>query len=302
MTDDPARRRVSMADVADLAGVSVRPFRESSNDSPRVDPATRERVEVAMAGSATARTARPGPSAPAARRRSASSSHSRLGRQLAHAAGGGGCRILPRIRAPSSPADRPSHFAGAFDQLRDQGVDGAIVLNEATAVARHAQAPRGLDLVVVDAPPDERFAVGWESDHDGGARGDRHLLALGHPTVWHLAGPEDSYAAAERERGWRGALEGAGLVAPPLVRGDWSAHPAIARGWRSPPARTSRPSSRRTTRWPSACSAPSPRGARCPAMSAWWVSTTWRMPRITCRRSRRSARTSANSANVPSRR
>ena len=119
--------------------------------------------------------------------------------------------------------------------MRDQGVDGAIVLNEATAAMPATEVPRGLHLVVVDSassdgPGGARFGV-VQSDHESGARAaTEHLIGLGHPTVWHLAGPEDSYAAAERERGWRAALEGAGLVAPPVVRGDWTAASGFAAG------------------------------------------------------------------------
>jgi DNA-binding LacI/PurR family transcriptional regulator len=121
-------------------------------------------------------------------------------------------------------------LAAAFEHLRDQGVDGAIVLNEATAAARRTDSPTDLVLVVVDSPADERFGV-VQSDHESGARmATEHLIGLGHPTVWHLAGPEDSYAAAERERGWRAALEGAGLVAPPVVRGDWTAASGFLEG------------------------------------------------------------------------
>jgi len=104
------------------------------------------------------------------------------------------------------------------------------VLNEATALARSVETPRGLDLVVVDSPADERFAV-VESDHAGGAHAaTAHLLSLGHATVWHLGGPETSYAAAQREAGWRAALEEAGVVAPPIVHGDWSAASGHAAG------------------------------------------------------------------------
>ena len=63
-------------------------------------------------------------------------------------------------------------------------------------LARGAETPRALDLVVVDSPPDDRFAV-VESDHAGGAHAATvHLLSLSHETVWHLGGPESSYAAA----------------------------------------------------------------------------------------------------------
>jgi DNA-binding LacI/PurR family transcriptional regulator len=55
-------------------------------------------------------------------------------------------------------------------------------------------------------------------------------LQAGHPTVHHLAGPARSYAAAERERGWREALEAAGAPVPEPVRGDWSARSGHAAG------------------------------------------------------------------------
>ena len=45
----PASGRVSMAMVASRAGVSGQTVSRVVNDSPRVDPATRERVETAMA-------------------------------------------------------------------------------------------------------------------------------------------------------------------------------------------------------------------------------------------------------------
>jgi DNA-binding LacI/PurR family transcriptional regulator len=49
-----------------------------------------------------------------------------------------------------------------------------------------------------------------------------HLLALGHRTVWHVAGPEDWAEANDRVEGWRASLSEAGIAAPPVLRGDWS--------------------------------------------------------------------------------
>lgn len=60
----------------------------------------------------------------------------------------------------------------------------------------------------------------------------RHLLDLGHRTVWHLAGPSDSYAAQRRTDAWRTALEAAGRAVPPLVRGNWSAESGYRAGLR----------------------------------------------------------------------
>jgi DNA-binding LacI/PurR family transcriptional regulator len=217
-------RRASMRDVAQRAGVSGQTVSRVVNESPRVDPDTRARVEAAMAQLGY----RPHRAARALR---TGRTHT-IGLVVSTLASVGNSRMLQAVADAAShrgyaltvvTAADAAALAGAFEHLRDQGVDGAIVLNEATAAARSAETPAGLELVVVDSPPDERFGV-VQSDHEAGARAaTEHLIGLGHPTVWHLAGPEDSYAAAERERGWRAALEGAGLVAPPVVRGDWTA-------------------------------------------------------------------------------
>src|SRR3546814_7121102 len=73
--------------------------------------------------------------------------------------------------------------ADAFAQLRDQGADGAIVLNEATTLLRETDPAAGLNLVVVDSPPDDRYSI-VQTDHAGGAEtAVKHLLAGGHATV-----------------------------------------------------------------------------------------------------------------------
>jgi len=135
--------------------------------------------------------------------------------------------------------------ADGFARLHDQGVDGAIVLNEATAFARSVEVPDGLALVVVDSPPDDRDGaqpvpdggryVVVQTDHAAGARAAvAHLLERGHATVWHLAGPTDSFAAAERERGWRAALAAAARAVPDPLRGDWTSASGFAAAARLP--------------------------------------------------------------------
>ena len=39
----------------------------------------------------------------------------------------------------------------------------------------------------------------------------------------HIAGPPGSFAASERERGWRETLAATGAPVPAVVRGDWTA-------------------------------------------------------------------------------
>lgn len=231
------QRRVSMADVAAAAGVSGQTVSRVVNESPRVDPATRARVEAAMERLGyrphrAARALRTGRTQTLGLLVStlATVGNSRMLQAVADAAAARGyaLTVLTLGAHPDVPA--------AFERLGDQGVDGVVVLNEATAAARQTPVPAGLSVVVVDAPPgtDAPRAFGIvQSDHAGGARAaTTHLLSLGHRTVHHLGGPETSFAAAERERGWREALSDAGAVAPPVVRGDWTAasgHDAAAR-------------------------------------------------------------------------
>ncbi|GAA2884903.1 LacI family DNA-binding transcriptional regulator [Microbacterium esteraromaticum] len=215
--------RVSMSMVAARAGVSGQTVSRVANDSPKVDPETRARVEQAMAElgyrpNRAARALRTGRSQTLGlvAQTLATVGNSRMLQAVAESAASRGYALTVLTLGPDAD------IAEAFDRLRDQGVDGAIVLNEATALARDA-ASAGLRLVVVDSPPDDRFAV-IGTDHAAGARAaTEHLLAAGHRTVHHLAGPAGPFAAAERERGWREALAAAGLETPRVARGDWSA-------------------------------------------------------------------------------
>jgi DNA-binding LacI/PurR family transcriptional regulator len=222
-----------MADVAARAGVSGQTVSRVVNGSPRVDPDTRTRVEAALAAlgyrpHAAARALRTGRTQTIGVVVStlASIGNSRMLEAVARAAAERGYALT----VITLGARGREGIVDAFARLRDQGVDGALVVNEASALARSAAPPPGLRLVVVDSAADPRFAV-VESDHEGGARSAvEHLLALGHETVWHVAGPGTSYAAAARERGWRAALEGAGAIAPPVVRGDWTSESGLAAG------------------------------------------------------------------------
>lgn len=215
-----------MADVARRAGVSGQTVSRVANDSPRVDPATRDRVEQAMAELGyrphlAARALRTGRSQTVGLVLSTLESvgNSRMLQAVAVAAASRGYALT--VVTAKGAAD----IVTAYERLQEQGVDGAIVLNEATAIAQEAPVPRDLELVVIDHPIEEGavpFGI-VQSDHAAGARrAVAHLLELGHVTVHHIAGPEGSFAARERERGWRAALAEAGAAVPPVARGDWT--------------------------------------------------------------------------------
>ncbi|GAA1952549.1 LacI family DNA-binding transcriptional regulator [Microbacterium aquimaris] len=252
-----------MADVAARAGVSGQTVSRVVNGSPRVDPATRSRVEAAMSELGyrphrAARTLRTGRSQTIGLVVStlATVGNSRMLQAVSDAAAARGLALV----VVTVGAGVEDGVAGAFERLEDQGVDGAIVLNEATPLARAVTPPAGLRLVVVDAPARHRGASAdgsragaapgsgetrgidtvqtidtvpmidsidmvstVQTDHAAGARiATEHLISLGHSRIRHLAGPAGSFAAAERERGWRAALVAAGLEAVEPVRGAWT--------------------------------------------------------------------------------
>lgn len=229
------QRRVAMADVAARAGVSGQTVSRVVNGSPRVDPATRARVEAAMADLGyrphrAARALRTGRSQTIGLLVStlATVGNFRMLQAVADAATARGYAVTVVTAGGAASLDE------AFERLREQGADGAIVLNEASALAADAEPPAGLRLVVVDAEPRGRLAIVQADHFAGAALATRHLLGLGHRGVVHLAGPSSSFAAAERERGWRAALAAAGAPASEPLRGDWSSESGYGAGRRVP--------------------------------------------------------------------
>jgi DNA-binding LacI/PurR family transcriptional regulator len=111
----------------------------------------------------------------------------------------------------------------AIRQLRDVGVDGVAVIAP-TLAGREALTDLTPDfpVVAVEAGPDASIPVASVDQVAGGAAATRHLLSLGHKTVWHIAGPAHWKEAEKRLDGWRTTLEAAGVPVPAVFRGDWT--------------------------------------------------------------------------------
>ena len=115
----------------------------------------------------------------------------------------------------------------AVERLLAQGVDGVMVVapfpltipQHLPAVLLHGGPEPGLPSVSVDQERGARLAT-------------EHLIAQGHRTVWHVAGPEEWTESARRTAGWRGALTAAGSDVPEPLRGDWSARSGYEAGLR----------------------------------------------------------------------
>src|SRR5690606_30881797 len=116
-----------------------------------------------------------------------------------------------------------STVLAAIQQLKDQGVDGVAViapLEAGVEALRHVR--QDFAVVAVEAGPSASIPVATVDQMAGAAAATRHLLNLGHRTVWHLAGPTDWLEAEQRIEGWRSVLEAAGAPVPALLRGDWT--------------------------------------------------------------------------------
>ncbi len=125
--------------------------------------------------------------------------------------------------ASLSAFDRQS-LTDAADRLLDQAVAGIIV------IAPHPDAAEALAGLAANVP---LVAVGCGTDvalpsvridnAAGAAMATRHLLDLGHQTVYHIGGPDSWVDARDRVDGWRQTLRAAGAREPEMLRGDWSA-------------------------------------------------------------------------------
>jgi len=77
-------------------------------------------------------------------------------------------------------------------------------------------------LVAAEAGPERGLPVVAVDQLAGATAATRHLLELGHETVWHVTGPPNFIESQQRLQGWRATLEAAGAEAPEPLIGDWS--------------------------------------------------------------------------------
>ncbi|MBB5803932.1 DNA-binding LacI/PurR family transcriptional regulator [Saccharothrix ecbatanensis] len=234
--DPPGRpaRRVSMADVARRAGVSAQTVSRVSNGHPSVVGSTREQVLTAMRELGY----RPNSAARALKY----GQFRTIGVILFTLSSVGNSRTLEAIVDQAAeegyaitliPVAVPTRdgVLGAFTRLGELAVDAVIVIMEIHLLdAATVSLPAGVPVVVVDSDADDRYTVVDTDQIDGARQAVRHLLDLGHRTVWHVAGPEESFAAERRATAWRTELEKARRPVPPLSRGDWSAESGYRAG------------------------------------------------------------------------
>ncbi|MFJ1753569.1 LacI family DNA-binding transcriptional regulator [Kitasatospora sp. NPDC088134] len=236
MEETADRRPPTMADVAQVAGVSHQTVSRVLSDHPNVREATRERVlraiaELGYRPNSAARTL--------VTRRSRT-----IGVVAANTTLFGPASILAALERAARQQDYLVASVGleeltehalrkALERLGGWGVDGAVVMTpHRHTVAALARLPRPFPIVTVEGGHDLDLP-GVAVDQFAGARAvTEHLLSLGRTCVWHVAGPVEWIEAEGRLQGWRAALEAAGLPVPPHLPGDWSPASGHAAGQR----------------------------------------------------------------------
>jgi DNA-binding LacI/PurR family transcriptional regulator len=233
MSDDGRRtgtaqgvRQASLADVAGLAGVSHMTVSRVINGTGPVRPETRARVEAAIREldyrpNSAARTLATGKSETLGVVALDSTLYGPASTLygIEHAAREAGYAIT--ISSVSRP--QRQSISDAVEYLRRQAVEGILVIAPHVAAGQALEfTPRDVPLVAVGAAESAPVPVVSVNQCDGARRATEHLLALGHRTVWHVAGPPDWLEARAREHGWSETLAAHDIAAPTVVRGDWS--------------------------------------------------------------------------------
>jgi DNA-binding LacI/PurR family transcriptional regulator len=223
----PASRNVRMIDVARLAGVSQQTVSRVVNGHSNVGPDVRERVERAISQLRYNRNS--------AARALATNRSMNLGVLSYSLPVHGSTMVLFGVAEEArrngyatslvsiSDVD-PGSIRAALDTLLGDSVDGIVVLAPMSAAA---PVLNGLDLAVPivcfeQGAPASSHAVTMD-DGLGARLATRHLLDLGHRTVWHVAGPRGWMASDARRAGWLAELAAAQRPAhPEFTTTDWT--------------------------------------------------------------------------------
>jgi DNA-binding LacI/PurR family transcriptional regulator len=219
-------RTANIFDVARLAGVSHQTVSRVINDLPNVRPATRARVEKAIAelkyspspaarALVTRRTRTIGLVTPGISDFGPTS----IAMNFNFAARAARYHVL----SVSAPSDDLKGIRAVVDALLRQRVEAVVLVVDDVSVL---ELVRSLDVgvpVVASASTARRSPLIVSVDQYRGARSAvRHLAELGHTRILHLAGPKTALDAIERARGWRDELAAHRLDVAVPAFGDWS--------------------------------------------------------------------------------
>ncbi|WP_441247612.1 LacI family DNA-binding transcriptional regulator [Kitasatospora sp. McL0602] len=229
-------RQPVMADVAALAGVSHQTVSRVLNDHPNVRSATRDRVLSAIRELGY----RPNSAARALVTRRSKTlgvvsfdstlfgpSSMLYGIERAARAAGYYISIVSPLALDARSVQE------AVDRLRDQGVEGVVLIAPQTSAADPlAHISVSVPVVRLGTSGQGRVPTVAVDNVAGARMATRFLLDLGHRTVHHISGPPRWLEARHRAESWSATLAEAGVAAPRPLPGDWSSRSGYEAGRR----------------------------------------------------------------------
>lgn len=218
-------RKANIYDVAQLAEVSHQTVSRVLNDHPSVKPATRERVENAIAQLKY----RPNQAA----RQLVTSRSKMIGILIAGTELYGPWAILNAMEREarledyavisiSLLPDSPESWREGIEQLRNLDIDGVITIALSNKIIKEVEKSlSSATIVIVDTEPSKKFDSVNIENYLGGKIATEHLIGLGHKKILHITGPSDGYEGQQRLRGYEDAMKSAKLKSD-VLEGDWS--------------------------------------------------------------------------------
>ncbi|MQY10710.1 HTH-type transcriptional repressor CytR [Streptomyces sp. RB5] len=224
MRDDEESGRITLAQVAEKAGVSISTVSKVLNGRQDVAAPTRIKVERLLEAHAYRRTARSGREAPLIEivfHELESVWALELIRGVEKIAKANQASVvLTESGTRHSPG--PEWIEGV---LQRQPIGVVLVFSALPDAVKQQLRARSIPFVIIDpaGDPDPDVPSVGSANWTGGLAATRHLVELGHRRIGIITGPEDMLCSLARLDGYRSAMNMAGLGSDPeLVRfGDF---------------------------------------------------------------------------------
>jgi LacI family transcriptional regulator len=210
------RNRVTIAQVAETAGVSVSTVSKVLNGNADVSAATRQRVQSLLLERGYERRNSSRTGAPPLVDLVFAELESPWAMEIVHGAvaAASDAGLTVALTSLSDGSEERSWL----DHVSARGTRGVILLLARLGQREQAELrSRGLPFAVVDprGEPDPSVTTVGATNWSGGFTATRHLIDLGHRRVGVISGPTDLLCSRARMDGYRSAMEAAGLALDP---------------------------------------------------------------------------------------